>query len=187
MTIRRSSVLFAVSCLLAGAALAQASAPSEKACALLQPAEIEAALGAKLARPLAGMRVPVKHGAAQPAGEALWTCEGSVGARAVTVMYGSEATAAEANVRGATMLGAPRERLRAMGYTVKETTLGGSTCWTMTPPATHGDEPVAFATVCGGVKGASFYSVSVSAATAADLLPVEKVKLLADAAAARLP
>ncbi len=184
---RRSFVLFAVSCLVAGPLLAQASPASEKACALLQPSEIEAVLGAKLDRPLAGMAVPVKKNAAHPPGETLWTCEGSAGTRDVTVVFGAEPATPEGQAQLQIRLKAPQERLRTMGYTIKESTLGATTCWTMTPPTAHGDEPVAFGTTCGGVKGRSFYSVSVSSTGAGDLLGVEKVKLLADKAAARLP
>jgi hypothetical protein len=187
MKSRRSSTLFAVSCLVAGPLLAQPSPASEKACALLRPAEIEAAVGAKLDRPLAGMEVPVKKDAAHPAGERLWTCEGQAGSRAVTVFYGTEPATPEGKVQAQARVKAPRERLRGMGYTVKETRLGATTCWTLTPPAAHGDEPVAFGTTCGGVKGRSFYSVSVSSTGAGDLLGAEKVKALADRAAARLP
>ncbi len=187
MKSRRSSMLFAVSCLVAGPLLAQASPASEKACSLLRPAEIEAVLGAKLDRPLAGMAVPGKKGAPRPAGEAEWTCQGRAGTRAVSLFYGAEPATAEGKAKAAARLKAPQERLRAMGYAIKETKLGATTCWTMTPPATHGDEPVAFGTACGGLKGDSFYSLSVSATGAGDLLGVEKVKVLADKAAARLP
>lgn len=183
---QRSHVLFAVACLVAGPLLAQTGPTSEKACALLLPSEIEAAVGAKLARPLAGMELPVKKDAAHPAGEALWTCQGSAGTRSVTVVYGTEPATPEGKAQARIRLKAPQERLRRMGYAVKETTLGATTCWTMTPPAAHGDEPVAFGTTCGGVKGRSFYSVSVSSTGVGDLLGVSKVKLLADKAAARL-
>jgi|SRR5664280_245211 len=184
---RRPYVLFAVSCLFAGPLLAQASPASEKACALLQPSEIEAVLGAKLDRPLAGMAVPIKKNAAHPPGETLWTCQGSAGTRDVTVVYGAEPATPEGQAQLQIRLKAPQERLRTMGYSIKETKLGATMCWTMTPPAAHGDEPVAFGTTCGGIKGRSFYSVSVSSTGAGDLLGVEKVKLLADKAAARLP
>lgn len=187
MKSRRSSMLFAVSCLVAGPLLAQASPASEKACSLLRPAEIEAVLGAKLGRPLAGMAVPVTKNAAHPPGETLWTCQGSAGTRDVTVIYGAEPATPQGQAQLQIRLKAPQERLRTMGYTIKESTLGATTCSTMTPPAAHGDEPVTFGTMCGGIKGRSFYSVSVSAATAADLLPAAKVKVLADEAAARLP
>ncbi len=187
MKSRRSSMLFAVSCLVAGSLLAQASPASEKACAVLRPAEIEAVLGAKLDRPLAGMAVPVKKDAPHPEGKAEWTCQGRAGTRAVMVFYGTEPATADGIARAEARIKAPRERLRGMGYSIKETKLGATMCWTMTPPAAHGDEPVAFGTTCAGVKGRSFYSVSVSSTGAGDLLGVEKVKLLADKAAARLP
>lgn len=183
---RGSCLLFAVSCLLAAPLLAQPSPASEKACALLQPAEIEAALGAKLDRPLAGMAVPLKKDAAHLAGETLWTCEGRAGSRAVTMFWGTEPATPAGKVEGEARIKAPQERLRGMGYAIKETKLGATTCWTMAPPAAHGAEPVAFGTTCGGVKGGSFYSVSVSSTGAGDLLGVLKVKLLADQAAARL-
>ncbi len=184
---RRSFVLFAVSFLFAGSLLAQPSPASEKACALLQPADFEAVLGAKLDRPLAGMEVPPKKDAAHLAGETLWTCSGRAGTRSVTVFWGTEPATPEGKVQGEARIKAPQERLRGMGYTIKESTKGTTTCWTMTPPASHGDEPVAFGTTCGGVKGNSFYSLSVSSTGAGDLLGVLKVKLLADKVAARLP
>jgi hypothetical protein len=187
MKSRRSYILVAVSCLVAGPLLAQVHPTSEKACALLRPAEIEAVLGAKLDRPLAGMAVPVKKNAAHPPGETLWTCQGSAGTRDVTVVFGAEPATPEGQAQLQIRLKAPQERLRRMGYTLKESTLGATMCWTMTPPAAHGDEPVAFGSTCGGIKGRSFYSVSVSSTGAGDLLGVEKVKLLADKAAARLP
>jgi hypothetical protein len=183
---RGSCLPFAVSCLVAGPLLAQPGPTSEKACALLQPAEIEAVLGATLDRPLAGMAVPLTKDAAHPAGETLWTCEGRAGSRAVTVFWGTEPATPAGKVEGEARVKAPQERLRGMGYTVKETRLGATTCWTLTPPAAHGDEPVAFGTTCGGVEGGSFYSVSVSSTGAGDLLGASKVKLLADKAAARL-
>jgi hypothetical protein len=184
---RRPYVLFAVSCLFAGPLLAQASPASEKACALLQPSEIEAVVGAKLDRPLAGMEVPVKKDAAHPGGETLWTCQGRAGTRSVMVFWGTEPATPDGKARAEARIKAPQGRLRGMGYTIRESTLGATTCWTMTPPTGHGDEPVAFGTTCAGVKGRSFYSVSVSSTGAGDVLDVEKVKLLADKAAARLP
>ena len=187
MTKRSACTLFAVSCLVAAPLLAQSSPASQQACAPLRPAEIEAALGAKLDRPLAGMAVPFAKRAAHLPGETAWTCQGSAGGRSVMLSYGQEPAGPEAAKEAEARLAAPRDRLRSMGYTVKETKLGATTCWTMAPPATKGDEPVAFGTTCGAVKGLSYYSVSVSAATAADLLPPEKVKRLADQAAARLP
>ncbi len=186
MKSRRPYMVVAVSCLVAGPLLAQPSPASEKACALLQPAEIEAVLGAKLDRPLAGMEVPLKKDAAHLAGETLRTCSGLAGTRSVTVFWGTEPATPEGKVQGEARIKAPQERLRAMGYSIKETKLGATTCWTMTPPASHGGEPVAFGTTCGGVKGSSFYSVSVSSTGAGDLLGVSKVKLLTDEAAARL-
>ena len=187
MSKRSLGTLFAVFCLAAAPWLAQAAPTSEKACAPFKPAEIEAAIGAKLDRPLAGMAVPFAKGAARLPGETAWTCQGSAGGRSVMLSYGQEPAGPEAAKEAEARLAAPRDRLRSMGYTVKETKLGATTCWTMAPPATKGDEPVAFGTTCGAVKGLSYYSVSVSAATAADLLPPEKVKRLADQAAARLP
>ena len=154
---------------------------------MLQPSEIEAVLGAKLDRPLAGMEVPVKKDAAHPGGETQWTCQGRAGSRAVMVFWGTEATGPDAKARAGARIEAPRERLRGMGYAIKETKLGATTCWTMIPPAVHGDEPAAFGTTCDGVKGRAFYSVSVSSTGAGDLLGIDKVKPLADKVAARLP
>ena len=184
---RSVCTLLVASCLAAGTLLAQSSPAPENACALLQPAEIEAALGAKLNRSLAGMEVPFAKGAAHLAGETMWMCQGSAGTRAVTLAYGREPNGPEAVKEAESRLAAPRERLRSMGYAVKETKLDATTCWTMAPPAAHGDVPVTFATTCGALKGLWYYSLSISAATAADLLPAEKVKRLADQAAARMP
>jgi hypothetical protein len=187
MTKRSACTMFAVSFLAAAPLLAQSSAASQQACAPLRPAEVEAALGAKLDRPLAGMAVPFAKGAAHLPGETAWTCQGSAGGRALTLTYGREPAGPEAVKEAEARLAAPRDRLRSMGYTVRETKLGATTCWTMTPPATHGDAPVTFGTTCGALKGLSYYSVSVSAGSAAELLPAGKVKRLADRAAARLP
>jgi hypothetical protein len=44
-----------------------------------------------------------------------------------------------------------------------------------------------FGTNCGGTKGDYFYSTSISATGKNDLIPIERLKALADRAPSRLP
>jgi hypothetical protein len=77
--------------------------------------------------------------------------------------------------------------LRQSGYMFPERDFGDLKCWTMQPPAYQKAGLSVFGTNCGGTRGDYFYSVSISATGTGDLIPIEKLKAVADKVASRLP
>jgi hypothetical protein len=166
---------------------AQTGARSDKACSLLTASELEQVMGGKLEKPLAGMKVPYTKDANHDHDGAILTCQGKLGARFVMVVYGTQPVTPEGRKRGEERARLAQEKLRTSGYTIKEKDFGDLKCWTMQPPANQKEGFSVFGTNCGGTRGDYFYSVSISATGAGDLIPIEKLKAVADKAASRLP
>jgi hypothetical protein len=179
-------------CLLAtlpavGHAAAQSSSRSEKACSLLTPADLEGVLGTKLARPLAGTEVPYTKDADHDHDGSVLSCQGKAGARFVTVVFGTQPVTPEGRRRGEAKVKAAEDKLVKAGYKIETKEFGGVRCWTMLPPPADTPGHAVFGSNCGGTKGDYFYSISISATGKNDLIPIEKLKALADKAASRLP
>jgi hypothetical protein len=179
-----SAVLAAV-----GVSGAQAKGPvrSTEACTLLTSAELENALGVKGERPLVGMEIPFTKDATHDHAGSLFTCQGKIGDRFVLVTFGSRPVTAEGRKRAEDRIAQSQEELRTKGYTVRTESQGGVDCWTMAAPPGDTSAQAMFGTTCGGVKGADFYAITVSANGRDDIIPIGKLRILAETAASRLP
>ena len=178
-------------CLFASEALPAAEAPrptrSEKACSLIVPADLESALGLHGGNPLVGMEIPFVKDANHDHSGSGFTCPGKVGGRYVSVTFGSGPVTTEGRKQGQEKIAQAQHALRKRGYTIRTETRQGIDCWTMAAPPGDTTGAAMFGTTCGGVKGADFYSITVSANGAGDIVPMERLRALARTAASRLP
>ena len=155
----RSATIAAV--LIACAATANtATAQTNKACGLLTAAEIEAGLGFKSTL------------SPNPGG-----CMGPTPTHHVVSLELKAATPPGPNDE-ATFT----QFLKAQGIQPEFKKFGPTTCWTGTPQKAG----VAFGTSCSITKGAQTATISVTAGAAKDVVPVEKLRLLAEKMAPRL-
>jgi hypothetical protein len=166
---------------------AQPAVRSDKACLLLTAADLKAVLGSSPEKPLVGLEVPFKKDATHDHDGSLFTCQGTVGGRYVMVGYGTQPVTPEGRKRAEARVNESQEKLREEGYAIEARDFGGVKCWTMAAPAADKSATAMFATNCGGTKGDYFFSISVSGTGKSDLIPMGKLKALADKAASRLP
>jgi hypothetical protein len=105
------------------------------------------------------------------------------------MIYGTQPATAEGKKRGEAKTKAAVEKLRTMGYIIEERAFGEIKCSAILPPKSNKPGAASFGNVtsCGGAKGRYFFSLSVSTQSAKDVLPIEKLKPLAEKATARLP
>jgi hypothetical protein len=166
----RPSVRFlAIAALTVAASIAACpahGADGDKACALVMPAELEAALGEKAAmKPQGGTATASICSGTTP--------KASVMLRVAVKREGS----ADAAKAGA-------EMMRKKGIAVDVQTFGPITCSTMIPPenlAMYG-----YNTTCSVTKGTSVAAVEVTVKSKADMVPVDRLKPLAEKMAGRL-
>jgi hypothetical protein len=138
---------------------------ANKACALLTPSELETALGDKVTME--------PHDET----EGVTFCSGKTPKATVMLRIATrrEGTA-DADKRGV-------EKARQMGAQVDVKTFGPMTCSTVVPPenlASHG-----FATTCAIVKGALVAAIDITAKARNDMVPIERLKPVAEKMAAR--
>lgn len=167
-------------------AVSQPISSSEKACILLKPAELEAVLGGKIASPMTGTEAPFHKDAKHDHDGVLYMCNAGVGSRGVSLMYGTQPATAEGKKRGEAKGKAAMEKMRKTGYIIEERAFGEIKCFTILPRSNK-PGPAYVVTSCGVAKGRYFFSLSVSPQSAKDVLPIEKLKPLAEKATARLP
>jgi hypothetical protein len=105
----------------------------------------------------------------------------------VAVVFGTQPVTREGKRRGEAKVKAAEEKLLAAGYRIESKEFGSVRCWTMLPPPSDKSALGVFGSNCGGTKGDYFYSISISATGESDLIPIERLKALADRAASRLP
>lgn len=163
--ISRWIALAASAAVVSGVAAPVHAADANKACALVTPAELEAALGEKVTlKPQGGMEgVALCSGTTPKAGVML---------RVAMKSSGSEDAAKEGI-----------EMARKMGAQVDVKTFGPMTCSTMIPSeslAAHG-----FNTTCSVTKGASVAAIEVTTKTKAEMVSIEHMKALAEKMAGR--
>jgi hypothetical protein len=141
------------------------AADANKACALVTPAELEAALGEKVTlKPQSGTGSVAMCTGTSPKANVLL--------RVAAKREGS-GDAAKAGV----------EMMRKQGYQVDVKMFGPITCSTMEPPANlagHG-----FNTTCSVTKGTLVAAIEVTAKAKADVIPIERLKPVAEKMAGR--
>jgi hypothetical protein len=160
---------------------------SDKACSLITTAEIQGTLGLKPGKPLVGQEIPYKKDSTHDHDGSLFACQGTVGGRYVMVAYGTRPVTPEGRKRAEARVDASEEKLRREGYAIDARDFGNVKCWTMAAPPADTSATAMFGTNCRGTKGDYFFSITVSGARKTDIIPMEKLKALADKAASRLP
>jgi hypothetical protein len=160
---------------------------SDKACSLITSAELHSAIGATPGNALVGMEIPFTKDATHDHDGSLFTCQGKVGDRFVLLTFGSKPVTPEGRTRAEERVAKSQEELRTKGYTIHREGRGGIECWTMAAPPGDASAQAMFGTTCGGEKGANFYSITVSANSTTEIIPIGKLRALAERAAARLP
>jgi hypothetical protein len=153
-------------------AIAAAGPESGSACELLSKGELEAVFGANVTR-LSGGVVPSKTGSVQ-------MCSARTPAATILLRITSsrgEGTAANAAAEGIKMA-------REMGAQVDVKTFGAITCSTMIPSKSM--EQYGFNTTCSVVKGSNVGAIEVTVKAQKDLVPIDKLRPLAEKLAARM-
>ena len=159
---------------------AQQDGQQMKACNLLTPAELSAAIGGNAGQPM-GTFSP-KNSQLHRDGD-FWSCEETVGARNVWIFSNTLPLTAE----GKKLAQEQNDRYRKQGYQIQERELSGSRCATTVPPGGAKNPVPPPGTSCERDKGPYHIIVSVQATGANDLVPMEKVASLVEKAASRLP
>lgn len=170
--------------LLAPPASLQAQA-SQRACALVTPAELESALGGRVTT-TQPQEIPYKEDAHNDHDGVLSLCTYKVGARSVMVVASTQPVTAAGRQRGEAQTTAATDQLRHQGWTVQSHDFGATKCWTGVAPAGT-KSPFSPSASCGAVKGSYFVSVTVTSTNPQDRLSMEQAKQIADAATKRLP
>jgi hypothetical protein len=147
-----------------GASL-EAGAQENKACGLATAAELEGVVGGKVSG-LNGNTV----GDVQ-------VCTGTSGKATVLLRVATGAgSSQEAAARGI-------EQLRSMGAQIDVKTFGPVTCSTVVPPKKM--ETYGFNTTCTVRKGDSVAGIEINTKSQADMVPIEKLRPLAEKMAGR--
>jgi hypothetical protein len=187
--VQRAAVLAAAVVVAFGASGGAAEKPvrSERACSLITAGDLDSALGLKGGNPLVGMEIPYTKDANHDHSGSLLMCQGNVGGRYVSVTFGSRPITPAGRKRGEEKIARTQDALRKRGYTIRTGEGDGIECWTMAAPPGDTTGAAMFGTTCGGVKGKDFYSITVSAHSADELIPMDRLRTLARTAASRLP
>ena len=160
---------------------------SQKACDLLTPSELTAAIGGNVGNK-SGTAIAYRKGqfgGLLPDHDGVnYECSETVGMQRVTIRYSTSEMTAEGKKDSEAKAKEFRESQKIFHIQYKN--LNGSYC-TMIVPIDTSQLPGVPATTCQHEKGAYFVSVMVSAAGSSSALPMEKVAPLAEKAASRLP
>jgi hypothetical protein len=166
----------------------QAPHASLKACELLTPVELEAAIGGSFSQQSGTEQAYTKNRFLDHDG-VFCGCEETVGTRHVTLRITTTPTAADAKKSAETGFKDTEDALRAQGLHVQAKDIGGVRCMTALRPT--GPSQVVNAdmlgTYCVREKGTYAISIQVGATGSGDALPIEKVAALAERAASRVP
>jgi hypothetical protein len=155
-----------------------------KACSMLSISEVESVMGTKVTSSTEG-DIHYKKGPKSDHEGILMTCNWKVGARSVSLVYSTAPVTAEGKKQGERQIKASEETLMQEGYKVDKKDFGSLKCSTLVAPAQQAVKQ--FSTTCGTEKGRMFVTISASASGEGDLIPMEKIKTLAEMAASRLP
>jgi len=145
-----------------------ADAAGNRACALLTPAEIQEALGAKVSG--------LDGGGAQ--GDAA-ICTGNIPTGKVMLRTATRKAGEERNIEAEGIKIAEK-----MGAKVEVKTFGAITCSTLIPSKSM--EELGFNTTCAVLKGTRVGAVEVTTKAQKDMVPIEKLRPLAEKIADRL-
>jgi hypothetical protein len=160
-----------------------------KACNLLTPPELQAAVGGSVSHPSGEARPYHKNPVVDHDG-VLYTCSEVAGTRHITIHYNASPVTAQGKKFAETGARNAEEELRNQGYQIQNKDVNGSRCTTLLPPAnskaTVVDESM-LGTACVREKGPYVVSITVSATSQSDLLPMEKVASLVEKAVSRVP
>jgi hypothetical protein len=138
------------------------SAGANKACELLTPADIEAALGAKVSTFVEG---------------AGGFCSATAPAVTVTVRIAKKSGTSSREAKGV-------EMMKQMGGQVDVTSFGSVTCSTLVPPKNL-VQTLGFNTTCSVTKGDTVAAVEVTAKAQADMVAIARLRPLAEKLATR--
>jgi hypothetical protein len=155
-----------------------------KACSMLSISEVEEVIGAKVTNSTEG-DIPYKKGPNSDHEGTLMTCNWKMDGRSVSLVYSTKSVTVEGKKQRENKISTSQEALISEGYKVDKKDFGNMRCSTMAPPAQQAVKQ--FSTTCGTEKGRMFVTVSASASGQDDLVPMEKIKTLAEKAASRLP
>jgi hypothetical protein len=175
-------VLLLLAALVAPAVFWAQSGP--KACSLLTASEVEGVMGAKVTSSSEG-DIPYTKGPNSDHDGTLMTCNWKMGTRSVSLVYSTGQVTAEGKRLGENKTKASVEVLMKEGYKIDKKDFGSMKCSTMVAPTQQAMK--LFSTTCGTEKGRMWVTVSASASGQSDLVPMEKIKTLAENAASRLP
>lgn len=143
-----------------------AQAPSNKACGLVTDADLQAALGSRVALQAGSL------GNVQ-------TCSGETPAARVLVRFFTRSGDPSGNREKAGI-----DAIRKMGAQVEVKSAGGITCMTAVPPANMA--AMGFGTTCTVTSKAPMFAViEVTAKTQKDMVPIEKLRPVAEKIATR--
>ncbi len=138
------------------------AAGANKACELLTPADIEAALGLKVS--------PFAEGAGG-------FCSASAPRVTVTVRIAKKSGTPGREAKGV-------EMMKQMGGQIDVKSFGSMTCSTLVPPETL-VQSVGFNTMCSITKGDTVAAVEVTAKAQADMVAIDKLRPLVEKLATR--
>lgn len=149
-----------------------------KACSLLTPAELRAAIGGSVghATGIFSPKNSYRHGD-------FWSCEETVGTHMVRIFFNSLPVTAE----GKKLAQEQKDRYRKEGYQIQEKEFNGLRCATLVPPTGTREALPAPGTSCEHEKGPYHIIVAVEATGANDLVAMEKVASLTEKASSRAP
>ncbi len=150
---------------------------SMKACNLLTPAELSAAIGGSVGHP-SGIFL-AKNPRLDRNGD-FWSCEEMVGTRKVWIFYNTLQVTGEEKKQEQDV----QDRLRKAGYQIQTKDVSGAHCSIML--LTAGKSSL-MGTDCWRDKGPSHVAVKVGATGQSDLMPMEKIAALVEKAASRVP
>jgi hypothetical protein len=144
-----------------------AQAPANRACGLVTDSELQSALGSK---------VTLKAGSIGD----VQTCSGETQSARVLVRLFKRIADPSGNAEQAGI-----DAIRKMGAQVDVKTSGGITCMTAVPPANMA--AMGFGTTCTVTNKASTFAViEITAKTQKDMVPMEKLRAVAEKMASRL-
>lgn len=152
-------------------------------CSFLTPAEVEASLGVKPSAPNEA-DAPYKKGTVHDHDGVLSSCTWNSPERSLLLAISSAAVTPEGKAKGKKAKRDSEAALEKQGIKVERQAWGALECTFLRPPK---GKSIPHGTTCSGEKGKSVYFLSVSSKPDQTPFPAEKLKALAEKAAARIP
>jgi hypothetical protein len=159
-TMKRKLLLVAASGVIVIAGPAWTQSPGNAACELATASDLEAVLGSKVSL------------VAQPrVGPSAEVCTGTVAKGTVVLRRAKRSGKPGAEQKG-------MEIARQMGAKVDVKTFGAVTCSTLIPPPNFADR--GFNTTCSAIKGGVVAAIEVTAKEQKDMVPIDKLRPIAE-------